>query len=49
MSRDCYETSETLITPHIEIDWIVNYGVVASGYVNVSAFEDAIRFLLPPK
>jgi len=47
MSRDCWETSKTLVTPHVEIEFIKDYKLVGSAGVNVSAFEDALTSVLP--
>ena len=47
MSRICSETDGTLITPHVELELFVNYKMVDSAAVNVSAFEKALDSLLP--
>jgi len=47
MSRDCRETGRTLVTPHVELELIINHMLVGSAGVNVSAFEKALGFVLP--
>ena len=49
MSRDCYETGVTLLTPHVEIE-LLEKGreTITSAGVNASAFNNALAYLLPP-
>lgn len=48
MSRDDYETGQTLITPHIEIGTGAEPSPIEMAYVNVETFRDCLGKLTPP-
>ena len=49
MSRDDYETRETLLNPFIEIGRGIEPSPDERAYVNVSTFKDCLRYLTPSR
>lgn len=48
MSKDDFETSETLLSPYIEIGRGIEPSPNHHAYVNVSTFRDCLGHLIPP-